>query len=218
MIVLNELPTAAMSAVNAALRPQRSLAAFLMKSLPTLLAHLQCLSGASVAIPPPIPASHGYGPLEGEAIGWKIAAMCFDWDAAATMISHTLPFRNSTVARRVTAAADHFVKSAVFEASCNKEVVGRTTNVGGETVRVPLQCFAITADSRPNEVVHTHGRLGLREVVHRARLDEAAQHGVEGVEKGFNEHLGNDDCEFSGWEQLGYLDNERHQFVPLGID
>jgi len=218
MIVLNELPTAAMSAVNAALRPQRSLAAFLMKSLPTLLAHLQCLSGASVAIPPPIPASHGYGPLEGEAIGWKIAAMCFDWDAAVTTISGSIGLRNSALARRITAAAEHFVKSAVFEASSNREVVGGTRyqQQGDKRVKVtvpPLQCFAVRGSG--GQVVHK--MTGVREVVHRARLDEADGHGVEGVVKSFNEHLGDQDCQFA-WPQLGRIDRQIGLFVPLGIE
>jgi len=219
MIVLNELPTAAMSAVNAALRPQRSLAAFLMKSLPTLLAHLQCLSGASVAIPPPIPASHGYGPLEGEAIGWKIAAMCFDWDAAVTTISGSIGLRNSALARRITAAAEHFVKSAVFEASSNREVVGGTRyqQQGDKRVKVtvpPLKCFAIRAAGSGGQVVNK--MTGVREVVHKARLDEVAKYQLTGVQKGFNEHLGDQDCQFE-WGQLGCL-SRTGLFVSLGIE
>ncbi|CEM01704.1 unnamed protein product [Vitrella brassicaformis CCMP3155] len=142
--------------------------------------------------------------------------MCFDRDADNEAISGSIGIRNSTLARRVTAAAQHFVESAVFAASSNREVAGLMADVGGEMVRVPLPCFTIRVDSRPNEVVHTRGRLGLREVVHRARLDEAARYDLVGVVKGFNQHLGIDDCQLS-WQQLGRID-ERGQWVSLGID
>ncbi|CEL95941.1 unnamed protein product [Vitrella brassicaformis CCMP3155] len=217
----SDVHTGAMAAVNAALAPQRSLAAFLMRSLPTLLPHLLQPPGTSLANPPaaPLPAAAGYGPHEAEAIGWRIAAMCFDQHAANETITATLTIRNSDLARRVQAAAEHFVKSAVFAASSNREVVGGTADVGGVTVRVPLQCFAIRAESRPHQVVHTHGRLGVREVIHRARLDEAARHGIEegAINKGFNEHLGNTDCQFGGWQQLGRID-EWGQWVTLSIN
>ncbi|CEL92592.1 unnamed protein product [Vitrella brassicaformis CCMP3155] len=210
--VLNEVPTAAMAAVNAALRPQRSLAAFLMKSLPTLLPHLMepPHTGTPPANPPPLPAPPGYGPHEAEAIGWKIAAMCFDWDAALTTISHSLPFRNSTLARRVTAAAAHFVDAAMYAIS-SREVVGGMANLGGVTV--PPLCFAINGGQHGG-----HRLLGLCEVVHRARLDEAAQHGIQegAINKGFNTHFGAGDSPFQ-WEQLGYID-EDGDFESLDID
>ncbi|CEM23774.1 unnamed protein product [Vitrella brassicaformis CCMP3155] len=157
-------------------------------------------------------------PHEAEAISWRIAAMCFDQDAANDTIAATLTVRNSDMARRVCAAVDHFVKSALY-ASSNREVVGGTADVGGVTVRMPLQCFALRADSRPHQVVHTRGRVGVREVVQRARLDEAARHGIEegAINKGFNEHWGSADCEFDGWQQLGRID-ERGQWVTLGIN
>jgi len=56
-------------------------------------------------------------------------------------------------------------------------------------------------------------------VVHKARLDEAALHGVEGVAKGFNEHLGDDDCHFQ-WQQLGCVERGRDgraTFRPLQL-
>jgi len=57
--VLSGLRTLVMVAVNAALRPQRSLAAFLMKSLPTLHPHLLHPSGtAPLASLFPAPGSH----------------------------------------------------------------------------------------------------------------------------------------------------------------
>ncbi|CEM23822.1 unnamed protein product [Vitrella brassicaformis CCMP3155] len=219
--VLNtDVHTGAMAAVNAALAPQRSLAAFLMRSLPTLLPHLLQPPGTPAADPPPapLPAPPGYGPHEAEAIGWRIAAMCFDQDAANEAITANIVIRHSDMARRVCAAVDHFIKSALY-ASSNREVVGGTANVGGVTVRVPLQCFAIRADSRPHQVVHTRGRVGVREVVQRARLDEAARHGIQegAINKGFNDHLGNEDCQYGGWQQLGRID-ERGQWVTLGIN
>ncbi|CEM23770.1 unnamed protein product [Vitrella brassicaformis CCMP3155] len=207
--VLNDIHTEVMAAVNAALAPQRSLAAFLMRSLPSLLPHLLQPPGTPLFSPSPAPA--GYGPHEAEAIGWRIAAMCFDQGAASEAIAVNIGIRHSDMARRVCAAVHHFIQSALY-ASSNREVVGGTANVGGVTVRVPLQCFAIRADSRPHQVVHTRGRVGVREVVQIARLDEAARHGIEegAINKGFNEHLGNVDCQFGGWQQLGRID-ERGQ-------
>ncbi|CEM10953.1 unnamed protein product [Vitrella brassicaformis CCMP3155] len=216
--VLNDdVHTGAMAAVNAALAPQRSLAALLMKSLPALLPHLLKHPGTPAGNRPPAPP--GYGPHEAEAIGWRIAAMCFDQDAANEAITANIGIRHSDMARRVQAAVKHVVKSAVFAASSNREVVGGMADVGGVTVRVPLQCFAIApgADTRSQEVVHTRDRLGLREVVHRARLDEAARYGLEeSIVKGFNQHLGNDDCQFAGWQQLGRVD-KGGRWVTLGI-
>ncbi|CEM23800.1 unnamed protein product [Vitrella brassicaformis CCMP3155] len=208
--VLNtDIHTGAMAALNAALAPQRSLAALMTHLLP-LVDHND---GED-----PAPSPLSCGPHEAEAIGWRIAAMCFDQHAANETITAKIGIRNSDMARRVCAAVDRSVKSALY-ASSNREVVGGTANVGGVTVRVPLQCFAIRADSRPHQVVHTRGRVGVREVVQRARLDEAARHGIEegAINKGFNEHLGNADCQFGGWQQLGRID-ERGQWVTLGID
>ncbi|CEM18763.1 unnamed protein product [Vitrella brassicaformis CCMP3155] len=198
-----------MAALNAALAPQRSLAALLTHLLP-LVEHNDGKD--------PAPSPLSCGPHEAEAIGWKITAMCFNMRAANETITSTLTIRNSVMGDRVCAAVEHFVKSALY-ASSNREVVGGASNVGGVTMRVPLQCFAIRADSCPHQVVHTHGRVGVREVVHRARLDEAARHDIEegAIDKGFNEHLGNADCEFGEWQQLGRID-ERGQWVILGIN
>ncbi|CEM26294.1 unnamed protein product [Vitrella brassicaformis CCMP3155] len=191
--VLNELSEAVMSAINTALAPQRSLAALLTPRL-------------------------AVGPQEAPVFAWRIASYLFDIDAAMAAIDESIPLRNSRLFRRVRAAVTHFVKSALH-ASSNREVVGVTGSLGGVMVRVPLQCFAVSdgADSRPPHVVHTAGRLGLREVVHKARLDEAASHGVVGVVKGFNEHLGDQDCQFA-WQQLGHIDRQTGLFVSLGID
>ncbi|CEM12860.1 unnamed protein product [Vitrella brassicaformis CCMP3155] len=179
--VLDEVGPAVMSAVNAALAPHRSLAALLTPRL-------------------------AVGPQEAPIFGWRIASYLFDADAAASATTEAIGecVRHTVMARRVCAAAEHFVKSAVYQTSSNREVVGGTASVGGQVVRVPqLQCFVLEGvDSRPREAVHTRGRVGLREVVHRARMDEAARHGVEGVVKGFNTHLGDADCQFT-WQQLG---------------
>ncbi|CEM24673.1 unnamed protein product [Vitrella brassicaformis CCMP3155] len=193
--VLKELPGAVMSAVNNALAPHRSLAALLIPRL-------------------------AVGPHEAPIFGWRIASYLFDMAAAREAISEAIGVRHSVLARRVRAAVEHFVRSAVFRAISNREVVGRRESVGGVVVRVPLQCFAVAdgADIRPPHVVHTAGRLGLREVVHKARRDEAALHGVEDVAKGFNEHLGDDDCQFAWW-QLGWRieGSSGGEFVLLGI-
>ncbi|CEM13159.1 unnamed protein product [Vitrella brassicaformis CCMP3155] len=202
--VLNELPSVVMAAINGALRPQRWLASVITPLLPIAPHH-------DGDYPCPSPSNLSFGPQEAEAISWKIAAFVYEPSAAMAAIDEHL-IGDSRLRRRMRVAVGHFVSQASTRARGNREVVGALADVGALTVRVPLQCFAVNGGSGQ------HRLLGVREVVHRARLDEAAQHGVEGVEKGFNEHLGNDDCEFSGWEQLGYLDNERHQFVPLGID
>ncbi|CEM02056.1 unnamed protein product [Vitrella brassicaformis CCMP3155] len=179
--VLNELPAAVMSAVNAALAPHRQLAALLAPWL-------------------------AVRPLEAPIFGWRIASYLVDMNAAQEAISEAIGVRHSDMARRVCAAAEHFVKSAVYQASSNREVVGGTADVGGQVVRLPqLQCFVLEGlDSRPREAVHTRGHLGLREVVHRARMDEAAKWGLAdgAVVKGFNTHLGDADCQFT-WQQLG---------------
>ncbi|CEL93935.1 unnamed protein product [Vitrella brassicaformis CCMP3155] len=182
--VLNELPAGVMAAVNAALAPHRSLAALL---IPRLVV----------------------GPQEAAIFGWRIASYLFDMNAAQEAISEAIGVRHTDMARRVCAAAEHFVKSAVYQASSNREVVGGTRyeQQGDKRFKVTvpqLQCFMLEGvDSRPSEAVHTRGRVGLREVVHRAVLDEAAKWGVQGVVvKGFNTHLGDADCQFT-WQQLG---------------
>ncbi|CEM00050.1 unnamed protein product, partial [Vitrella brassicaformis CCMP3155] len=190
--VLNELSEAVMSAINAALAPQRDHSTLLARLLPLAPHH----DGAH---PHPSPSNMAFGPHEAEGIGWKIAAFCFDWDDAAMAIGEKIGLRNSTLARRVRAAIDHFVKSALY-ASSNREVVGGTRyqQQGDKRVKVtvpPLQCFATRAAGNGGQVV------GVREVVHRARLDEVAKYQLTGVEKGFNAHLGNEDCQF-GWGQL----------------
>jgi len=96
----------------------------------------------------------------------------------------------------VSAAVDHFVEQAATRTASNGEVVGAMADVEGEMVRVPLQCFAINGGQ------HAQRRLAVREVVHRARLDEAAAYSLTGVVKGFNSHLSDTDCRFQ-WGQLG---------------
>mmetsp|Transcript_26022 Transcript_26022/g.64581 ORF Transcript_26022/g.64581 Transcript_26022/m.64581 type:complete len:601 (-) Transcript_26022:2-1804(-) len=201
--VLNDVPAAAMAVVNAALRPQRSLAALLTHLLP-LVAHND---GED-----PAPSPLAFGPHESAAIGWKIAAFCLDMEAANETITRILTVRNSDVGRRVRGAVGHFVKSAL-RASGKQEVVGGTRyqQQGDMRVKVtvpPLQCFAVCGRG---QVVLT----GLREVVHRARLEEAARYGIEegAIAKGFNEHLENADCQFP-WHQLGRVDG-RGRFVTL---
>ncbi|CEM01552.1 unnamed protein product [Vitrella brassicaformis CCMP3155] len=187
--VLNNLPDDVMAAINAALAPQRSLAALLAPRL-------------------------AVGPQEAPIFAWRIASYLFDMEAATQTISEAIGVRHSAMARRVRAAVEHFVRSAVYEASSNREVVGGMADVGGEMVRVPLQCFAIRGQQGGQHLL-----LGVREVAHRARLDEAAQHGVAGLVKGFNEHLDNDECQFQ-WQQLGCVERGRDgraTFRPLQL-
>ncbi|CEM17330.1 unnamed protein product [Vitrella brassicaformis CCMP3155] len=200
--LLNELRAAVMSAINAALAPQRNHSMLLAHLLPLTPHH----DGAH---PHPSPSKMSFGPHEAEAIAWKIGAFLHEPLTAVAAINEYL-IGESLLRRRVCAAVGHFVKSAATQTSSNREVVGGTRyeQQGDRRVKVtvpPLQCFALEGvDSRPSHAVHTAGRVGLREVVHKARLDEAAQHGVVGVIKGFNEHLGDQDCEFE-WGQLGHL-------------
>ncbi|CEM03563.1 unnamed protein product [Vitrella brassicaformis CCMP3155] len=199
--VLNGLCDVTMSAINAALAPQRDHSMLLARLLP-LAPHNDGRD--------PAPSPLSFGPHEAEAIGWKIGAFLHEPFAAAAAIDEYL-IGESTLRRRVKAAMAHFVKSAATRTSSNREVIGDMANMGGVMVRVPLQCFAVRGQQGGQ-----HRLLGLREVVHKARLDEAASHGVTGVVKGFNAHLA-DDCVFE-WRQLGYIDETTRLFVALGIE
>ncbi|CEM03217.1 unnamed protein product [Vitrella brassicaformis CCMP3155] len=132
------------------------------------------------------------------AVAWRVASFFVDPSA---LEQTPRPVHNATLfGRRINKAMEVFVRSAVSAAG-NQQVVGsggsnKRDSQGERVRRPPLQCFVLGgADGR---------RLGVREVIHRARLDEAAQHGVEGVVKGFNTHLGDSDCQFQ-WQQLGYV-------------
>ncbi|CEM26967.1 unnamed protein product [Vitrella brassicaformis CCMP3155] len=118
--VLNNLPDDVMGAINAVLAPQRSLAALLAPRL-------------------------AVGPQEAPIFAWRLASYLFDMAAATQTITEAIGLRHSAMARRVRAAVEHFVWSGVYEASSNREVVGGMADVGGEMVRMPLQCFAINA-------------------------------------------------------------------------
>ncbi|CEL92471.1 unnamed protein product [Vitrella brassicaformis CCMP3155] len=205
--VLNELPFVVMDAINAALAPQRDADILMTRILP-LVDH----NDEDASLPhPPSPSPLSFGPQEAAAIAWKIGAFLHDPPAAFTAINSFLT-NASALKRRVTAAVGHFVKWAATKTVSNRQVVGGwSRGPDGQTVRVPqLQCFAIDAGQH-----HTHRRLGVREVVHRAGLDEVRQHGLEGVVKGFNNEEGNDDCQFQ-WGRLGYVD-QTGQWVSLGI-
>ncbi|CEM22705.1 unnamed protein product [Vitrella brassicaformis CCMP3155] len=197
--VLSELPDDIMSAINGALAPQRDHSLLLARLLPLAPHH----DGAH---PHPSPSNMAFGPHEAEAIAWKIGAFLHEPPAAVALLDKYLP-GDSLLRRRVGAAVGHFVKSAATQTSSNREVVGGMASVGGVVVRVPLQCFAVRGS----------GLTGVREVVHRARLDEAVLHGAHGVVKGFNEHLGDQDCQFE-WGQLGRIDRQAGLFVSLGIE
>ncbi|CEL93931.1 unnamed protein product [Vitrella brassicaformis CCMP3155] len=150
--VLNELGPPVMAAVNAALAPHRSLAALLTPRL-------------------------AVGPQEAPVFGWRIASYLFDMNAAQEVIGEAIGVRHTDMARRVCAAAEHFIHSAVYQASSNREVVGgmRYEQQGDKRLKVTvpqLQCFVVGG---------VGGRkMELREVVQRAILDEAAKWGRRG--------------------------------------
>ncbi|CEM08958.1 unnamed protein product [Vitrella brassicaformis CCMP3155] len=201
--VLNGLSNVTMSAINAALAPQRDHSMILARLLP-LAPHNDGRD--------PAPSPLSFGPHEAEGIAWKIGAFLHEPPAAAAAIDEYL-IGHSQLRRRMRTAVAHFVKSAATRTSGNREVVGDMANVGGVMVRVPLQCFAVRGQQGGQ-----HRLLGVREVVHKARLDEAASHGVTGgVVKGFNEHLGDGDCVFE-WQQRGYIHKATRLFVALGIE
>ncbi|CEL93398.1 unnamed protein product [Vitrella brassicaformis CCMP3155] len=161
--VLNEVPVAVMSAVNAALAP-------------------------------------AVGPQEAPIFGWRIASYVFDMDAAQEAVSEAIGVRHTDMARRVCAAAEHLVKSAVYQASSNRAVVGGcggAADVGGQVVRVPqLQCFVVGG---------VGGRkMELREVVQRAVLDEAAKWGLTGaIDNGFSKDAASVEWGAVGWVERG---------------
>ncbi|CEL99547.1 unnamed protein product [Vitrella brassicaformis CCMP3155] len=207
MILLNsEIPKQTMDAVNAALRPHRELAALLTHLLPLAPHH----DGGH---PQASPSAISLGPQEAPAIAWKIAAFNNDTGSIQQALDGINLRADTTFGGRVHGAMAHFVKQATTVATSNREVVGGVRHdESGQAVRVPpLQCFAVG-----DGVGGSHRLIGLREVVHKARLDEAGQCGLGGqVVKGFKEQLGNGDCEFE-WSQLGYFD-KKGRFV-LGIN
>ncbi|CEM34756.1 unnamed protein product [Vitrella brassicaformis CCMP3155] len=210
VVVLNELPFVVMGAINAALAPQRDADIIMTRILP-FVDH----NDEDASIPhPPSPSHLSFGPQEAAAIAWKIGAFLHDPPAALTAIDSYLT-NASAIKRRVREAVGHFVKWAATKTVSNREVVGGwSRGPDGQMVCGPqLQCFALDAGQH-----HTHRRLGVREVVHGARLDEVKQHGLEGVVKGFNNEEGNDDCEFQ-WGRLGYVTGQTgQQWVSLGIN
>ncbi|CEM02156.1 unnamed protein product [Vitrella brassicaformis CCMP3155] len=207
--VLNELGDVVVAAINAALAPQRDHSMTLARLLPLAPHH----DGAR---PHPTPSNLSFGPHEAEGIGWKIGAFLHEPSAAVATIDEYL-MGESLLRRRVHAAVLHSVSQGATRTSSNRKVVGGTQYVqqegGAKRTKVtvpPLQCFAANGGQQGGG---QHRLLGVREVVHRARLDEATQHGLQGVEKGFNADLGNSDCQFQ-WQQLGYVDSNG-EFISL---
>ncbi|CEM20251.1 unnamed protein product [Vitrella brassicaformis CCMP3155] len=223
--VLNELPTAVMAAVNAALRPQRKMADALTKAFHNgtaqqLKAAFPSFDPSLPSLPPPplplhvtplAPWQDDETPLANRdmsAVAWRVASFFVD---PSVLKQRPRPVQNATeVGRRINTAMARFVEAAAsLQVVGNEEVVGcggRKRDSEGQPARRPqLQCFELEGvDSRPREAVHTRGRVGLREVVHRARMDEAAKWGLAdgAVVKGFNAHLDDADCQFT-WQQLG---------------
>ncbi|CEL98075.1 unnamed protein product [Vitrella brassicaformis CCMP3155] len=201
--LLDQLADDVMDAVNGALNPQRDVANLLTRLLPLARPKPSDSTDDAPAVPSrPSPFAHSN---ETPQIAWKVGAFFHEPEAVDQMRLTT----HTPLAGRIKAAMQHFVKCAATKTAGNREVVGVMANVGGRVVRVPLQCFAV------NRGQHAHRRLGLREVVQKARLDEAARFGLTGVVKGFNTHLGNEECQFE-WQQLGWVD-ETGRFQPLGI-
>ncbi|CEM13978.1 unnamed protein product [Vitrella brassicaformis CCMP3155] len=208
LTVLNDkLPKAVMDGVNGALNPQRDAASVLTRLLPLARpappTTATDTSTAAAAHAPAAPSPFALTDATAQ-VAWKIGAFLHEPEAV-----DTITLGQPVVAHRIKRAMQRFVKCAATKTADNEEVIGGMANVGGRVVRVPLQCFAV----REGPTVR---RVGLREVVHRARLDEAARYGLTGVVKGFNSHLGNDDCQF-GWGQLGWV-NDIGLFQPLGIN
>mmetsp|Transcript_19562 Transcript_19562/g.56086 ORF Transcript_19562/g.56086 Transcript_19562/m.56086 type:complete len:512 (+) Transcript_19562:236-1771(+) len=189
---LNELPDQLTSALNDALRPHRCLAEFVAFVLTTQAPHSH----------PAIPDQ------EASLLAWRIAAFCIDLEAAHAAATRVLR-SDFPLGRRINTAMAHFVTCAATKTASNKEVVGGVMEVRGQTVSIPpLQCFAVSEGGSKREI-------GLREVVHKARMDEASKYGITGITKGFNEHLAGD-CVFE-WPQLGYCD-KKGCFVSMAIE
>ncbi|CEM20236.1 unnamed protein product [Vitrella brassicaformis CCMP3155] len=210
--VLNELSDVVMVAINAALAPQRDYSMLLARLLPLAPHH----DGHATH---PSPSNLSFGPQEAEAIGWYVGSFLHEPSTAMATIDEYL-MGESLLRRRVRAAVAHFVRRAATRTSSNRQVVGGSRHGqqdgDAESTNVampPLQCFAVNGGLQGGG---QHRLLGVREVVHKARLDEAARHGVEGVVKGFNTHLGNSDCQFQ-WQQLGYIDG-KGRFVSLAAE
>ncbi|CEM12031.1 unnamed protein product [Vitrella brassicaformis CCMP3155] len=224
--VLNQLPQAIMAAVNAALRPQREMADALTEALHNataqqLKAAFPSFDPSQNSVPPPPLPPHvdpepswqdDYMPFANRdmsAIAWRVASFFVN---PSVLQQSPRPVQNVTeVGRRVNTAMSRFVEAAAsLQVVGNKEVVGGTTNVGGERVRVPqLQCFAVRWQHSGQ-----HRLMELREVVQRAILDEAARYDglPASIDNGFTE-----DVAAFEWQQLGYVD-ERGQWVTLGIN
>ncbi|CEL93586.1 unnamed protein product [Vitrella brassicaformis CCMP3155] len=221
--VLNELPTAVMSAVNAALRPQREMADALTEALHNATAQqlktaFPSFDPSRPSVPPPPLPPHvdpepswqdDYMPFANQdmsAIAWRVASSFVN---PSVLEQSPRPVQNVTeVGRRVNTAMARFVEAAAsLHVVGNKEVVGGTTNVGGQVVRAPqLECFVVGG---------VGGRkMELREVVQRAILDEAAKWGLVGqIDNGFRK-----DVSAVEWGAVGWVDkgrDGRETFRPL---
>ncbi|CEM26987.1 unnamed protein product [Vitrella brassicaformis CCMP3155] len=223
--LLNQLPQAVMTAVNAALRPQREMADALTEALHNataqqLKAAFPSFDPSRPSVPPPPFPPHvdpepswqdDYMPFANKdmsAIAWRVASSFVN---PSVLQQSPRPVQNVTeVGRRVNAAMARFVEAAAsLQVVGNEEVVGGTTNVGGDRVRVPqLQCFAVRWQHSGQ-----HRLMELREVVQRAILDEAARY--DGLPASIDNGFTKDVAAFE-WQQLGYVD-ERGQWVTLGM-
>jgi len=191
---LNVLPYRVMDCVNEALAPQRDAATLMARILP-LVEH----NDENPSLPnPPSPSPLSFGPQESSAIAWHIGAFLHEPEA----INAVFVMKDDTPnGRRLLDDMHKFVNLAATRTSGNREVCGGVIErEDGRQVRIPqLQCFVLGGvDGR---------RVGLREVVHKLRLDEVRRFGLSGVVKGFNNEAGDEGCVFDGG-QLGFVDKE----------
>ncbi|CEM30691.1 unnamed protein product [Vitrella brassicaformis CCMP3155] len=223
--VLNQLPHDVMATVNAALRPQREMADALTEALHNataqqLKAAFPSFDPSRPSVPPPPlpphvdpePSWHNdYMPFANRdmsPIAWRVASSFVN---PSVLEQSPRPVQNVTeIGRRVNTAMARFVGAAAsLQVVGNEEVVGGTTNVDGERVRVPqLRCFVVRGQHGGQ-----HRLMELREVVQRAILDEAARY--DGLPASIGNGFTKDVAAFE-WQHLGYVD-ERGEWVTLGM-
>ncbi|CEM22722.1 unnamed protein product [Vitrella brassicaformis CCMP3155] len=221
--VLNELPTAVMAAVNAALRPQREMADALTKAFHSgtaqqLKAAFPSLDPLLPSLPPHVtpvaPWQDDETPLANldmSAVAWRVASF---FVKPSVLDESPRPVQNATkVGRRINTAMARFVEAAAsLRVVGNGEVVGRggrKRDSEGQLVRCPqLQCFVLGG---------VGGRkVELREVVQRAILDEANKWGLEGeIDNGFSKDVAAVVWGAVGWVEKGR--DGRETFRRLGM-
>ncbi|CEM20808.1 unnamed protein product [Vitrella brassicaformis CCMP3155] len=153
-VMLNKLRQVVERAINAALKPQRDIAARIGCLLPMVPHHDdgtdQPVDGETYRLtykhhgesPHHDPRDLTFGPYEATSIAWKIGAFLHDPSAARAVIGEYRDddlidddlidddligdWLDPRIKRRVRAAVDHFVKQAATRTASNREVVGKT--------------------------------------------------------------------------------------------